>query len=130
MPENFLIKYIYIIAIFIIGTVAAIGPFILVYLVAPRTREKKTTATYECGADLFGTAWVRFGISYYIYALIFLAFGVDVLYLFPVITVFGELDGIMVALEVVLFVGILSLAVIYAWVKGAFLWERKIKIGR
>lgn len=54
----------------------------------------------------------------------------DVLYLFPVITVFGELDGIMVALEVVLFVGILSLAVIYAWVKGAFLWERKIKIGR
>jgi len=41
MPENFLIKYIYIIAIFIIGTVAAIGPFILVYLVAPRTREKK-----------------------------------------------------------------------------------------
>ena len=130
MPESFLIKYIYIIAIFIIGTVAAIGPFILVYLVAPRTRGKKTTATYECGADPFGNAWVRFGISYYIYALIFLAFDVDVLYLFPVITAFGKLDGIMVALEVVLFVGILSLAVIYAWAKGAFLWERKINIGR
>lgn len=129
MPEALLIHHIYVIILVAIGTLAAAAPFLLVYLLAPRSKWKKTEVTYECGMDPIGNAWVRFGISYYVYALIFLAFDVDVLYLFPVATAFDKVDGIEVALKVVLFIGILSLAIIYAWAKGAFHWERKIKKG-
>ena len=69
----------------------------------------------------------RFGISYYLYALIFLAFDVDFLYLFPVATIYNtdKISAVRGISEIFIFIGILSLAIIYAWVKGVFKWERK-----
>ena len=73
-----------------------------------------------------GPAWIRFGIVFYLYALIFLAFDVDVLFLFPVALAYNaEVYGIRDFVEVVIFVGILSLAIVYAWKKGVFKWEKK-----
>ncbi|OGQ94143.1 MAG: NADH dehydrogenase [Deltaproteobacteria bacterium RIFOXYD12_FULL_57_12] len=128
MEQQPLLDHLYVAAFFLGGLGFAIGPFIISYFLAPRgTRNisDKTKQFIECGIDPIGTAWVRFGIVYYLYALIFLAFDVDVLFLFPVAMAYNDGLGMRDFVEVVIFVGILSLAVIYAWIKGVFKWERK-----
>ena len=78
--------------------------------------------------DPIGDSWIRYGVVFYLYALIFLAFDVDVLFLFPVAIAYNDAifaSSIRDFIEIVLFVGILSLAVVYAWIKGVFKWERK-----
>ena len=80
----------------------------------------------ECGMEPIGSAWLRVGIIYYLYALIFLAFDVDVLFLFPVAVAYNDPSlGAWDFVEILIFVAILSLAVVYAWRKGVFTWEKK-----
>ncbi len=100
------------------GLAFALGPIVIVYLLMPlQTRQilKKNNQYIECGMEPIGDSWIRYGVVFYLYALMFLAFDVDVLFLFPVAVIYNT--GI--------FEGILSLAVVYAWVKGVFKWERK-----
>lgn len=124
--QSVTIDLIYVGVLFLVGLGAAIGPFVLSNLLSPRAAQEKTLAPYECGVDPYGSAWdIRFNIAFYLYALIFLAFDVDVLYLFPVATAFNKVSGLQGIFEIFLFVGILSLAVIYAWVKGVFTWQKK-----
>jgi len=108
-------------AYLLLGIVLAAIPLVLPLLISPRYQGKDTAATYECGIDTIGSAWARFGIAYYIFALIFVAFEVDILYLFPVALVYKAF-GWRGFLEVTLFLVILSLAVVYAWRKGVFRW--------
>jgi NADH:ubiquinone oxidoreductase subunit 3 (subunit A) len=81
---------------------------------------------YECGMRPQGTSWIRFGPNYYIYALLFLAFDVDVLYLFPVATYYPEATGFISFLKVFLFLAMLGLAILYFWARGVFTWPRRI----
>lgn len=116
------------------GLAFALGPIAIVYLFMPRkTRQitNKTNQYIECGMEPIGDSWVRYGVVFYLYALIFLAFDVDILFLFPVALAYdnqlfqsGPLQ-FRDFIEIVLFVGILSLAVVYAWAKGVFKWEKK-----
>ena len=129
MAEQSVMDLIYVAAFFMGGLAFAAGPFILAFFLAPRkTRNvtNKTAQSIECGMVPIGDAWVRFGIVYYLYALIFLAFDVDILFLFPVAMAYNKAFAIRDFIELILFVGILSLAIIYAWKKGVFRWERKI----
>lgn len=106
------------------AVVMAIVPLALPKLITPRTRGPKTRETYECGVDTIGSAWTRFSIAFYLFALIFVAFEVDILYLFPVALVFSDpAFGWRGLLEVGLFLGILSLAIVFAWRKGVFEWH-------
>ncbi len=113
------------------GLAFALGPIAIVYLLMPRkTRQidNRNSQYIECGMVPIGDSWIRYGIVFYLYALMFLAFDVDVLFLFPVAVAYNG-EGLSSSyrdfIEVFLFVGILSLAIIYAWVKGVFKWERK-----
>lgn len=113
------------------GLTFALGPIVIVYLLMPlKTRQidNKSDQYIECGMDPIGDSWIRYGIVFYLYALMFLAFDVDVLFLFPVAVAYNG-EGFSTSyrdfIEIFLFVGILSLAVVYAWVKGVFKWERK-----
>ena len=129
MGQQALTDLLYVAAFFLGGLAFAIGPFIISILLAPRNTRNtigKTDQLIECGMEPIGGAWIRFGIVYYLYALMFLAFDVDVLFLFPVAMAYN--DGFIIRdfVELVIFVGILSLAVIYAWKKGVFKWGRKI----
>lgn len=117
---------------FVLGGLAfALGPIAIVYLLMPRTTRNlvgKTKQFIECGMEPIGESWIRYNVVFYLYALIFLAFDVDVLFLFPVVQAYN--DPIFASswrdfIEIVLFVAILSLAVIYPWTKGVFKWERK-----
>jgi NADH-quinone oxidoreductase subunit A len=117
--------------IFFLGSLAfGIGPIVIVKLLSPsshtRNIDNRTGQFIECGIEPIGSAWIRFGIVYYLYALIFLAFDVDVLFLFPVAVAYNSPEFVIRDfVEVLIFVGILSLAVVYAWVKGVFTWEQK-----
>ncbi len=120
------IDFVYVIVVLAGGIIAGISPFIISDIFRPRAIYRKTLLTYECGMDPYGSAWdIRFGAAYYLYALIFLAFDVDILYLFPVAAAYDKVSGLWGVLELVLFIGILTLAVAYVWAKGVFTWAIK-----
>jgi NADH:ubiquinone oxidoreductase subunit 3 (subunit A) len=108
------------------GVLFGLAPLIGATLLAPRSKGGDIGLPYECGITPHGPARVRFGINYYFYALLFLAFDVDVLYLFPVAAVYPNSPGWAVFWELVVFLGILALAVVYFWRKGVFTWPRKV----
>lgn len=130
MEQEYLIDLLYVVAFFLGGTAFALGPVIISTLLAPRTRQAQTDSLYECGMQPIGEAWIRFGVVYYLYALMFLAFAVDVLFLLPVALIYANEVVLGSAwldfLIVFLFIDTLALAVVYAWKKGVFQWERKI----
>ncbi|HWH71185.1 MAG TPA: NADH-quinone oxidoreductase subunit A [Candidatus Sulfotelmatobacter sp.] len=106
----------------------ALGPLILVHLLqARKTRQtaNKTGQAIECGMEPIGDAWIRYSAVYYLYALVFVAFAVDVLYLIPVALVYGRKFVIRDFVEMLIFVAILSLVIVYAWKKGIFEWNPK-----
>ena len=132
MEQQSLLDLLYIAAFFLGGLGFALGPFIIAFLLSPRkTRniDNRTDQFIECGMVPIGDAWIRYGIVYFLYALMFLAFDVDVLFLFPVATAYNDpafVGSMRNFVEVVIFVAILSLAIIYAWKKGVFKWDRKV----
>ena len=128
MAEQPILDHLYVVAFFLGGLLMAVGPFIIAHIFAPRSTRSisnKTKQAIECGIEPIGEAWVKFGIVYYLYALMFLAFDVDVLFLFPVALAYDTDFVIRDFIEILIFVGILSLALVYAWKKGVFKWERK-----
>lgn len=128
MSHDYLINSMYIVIFLAGGSIAALAPFLIAYLLRPRrTFYDKTRQAYECGMDPFGSAWdFRYGISYYLYALMFLVFAVDILYLFPIVEAFHEVSALRGITELSIFVFILSLAIVYAWKKGAFDWKKRL----
>jgi NADH:ubiquinone oxidoreductase subunit 3 (subunit A) len=127
------VDLIYIAAFCLGGLVFAMGPFILVHLLSPRkTRSSanKTNQLVECGMEPIGDAWIRYSAVYYLYALIFIAFAVDVLFLIPVAVIYDRVFPIRDFVEVMIFVGILSLVIVYPWKKGLFEWKRKPNAAR
>lgn len=127
-PDAFELDLIYVLAFCLGGLAFAVGPFLVVHLVAARTTRSsanKTAQIVECGVEPIGDAWIRYSVVYYLYALIFVAFAVDVLFLLPVALVYDRVFVLRDFVEVVIFVGILSLVLVYAACKGLFVWTRK-----
>jgi len=120
----FLLKdYYFVFLFFLVGMMFAAIPLILAALLTHKSLGQDTLKPYESGMIPTGSAWVQFGVAYYLFALIFLAFSVDVLYLFPVLLAYNQDFVIRDFIEIVIFVGILSLALAYAWRKGVFDWK-------
>jgi NADH:ubiquinone oxidoreductase subunit 3 (subunit A) len=133
MDDAFSGDLIYVFAFCLGGLAFALGPFVVVHLLAARkTRNyaNKTGQFIECGMDPIGDAWIRYSAVYYLYALVFVAFAVDVLFLIPVAVVYNREFPIRDFVELLIFVGILSLVVVYAWKKGVFEWKRKQTVTR
>jgi NADH:ubiquinone oxidoreductase subunit 3 (subunit A) len=115
------------VALFLVVSILfTLVPVLIAYMLAPRTKGEKTLNTYECGIEPYGSAWIRYSLSYYIYALIFIAFDVDVLYLFPVALSYARGERVYEFYALLSFILILALAIIYAWGKGVFTWKRKL----
>jgi NADH-quinone oxidoreductase subunit A len=89
---------------------------------APREPNPLKSSTYECGEVPVGTPWIRFRIAYYIFALIFVIFDVEAVFLFPWAVIMKRL-GVLGLVEMALFVGVLSLGLVYAWRKGVLEWQ-------
>ena len=127
MSSMWLVDHACVMIFVVAGILASTLPFAVAALFAPRTLSRQTLDTYECGMDPIGPAWVRYGVLYYLYALMFLAFDVDVLYLFPAVLAYRDIPGWAVMWEVLLFIAILGLAIAFAWKKGVFTWSRRIE---
>lgn len=90
-------------------------------LVAPKKPDPIKNATYECGLETVGETWVQFKAQYYIFALVFLAFDVEAVFLYPWALAYNQMTLFMV-LEAVLFLLILVGGLVYLWRKGALHW--------
>lgn len=90
-------------------------------IVAPKKPNRIKTSTYECGIETYGDTWVQFKVQYYIYALVFLIFDVELVFLFPWAVAFDALPMYAVV-NGVIFILILAGGLIYAWRKGALEW--------
>ena len=77
--------------------------------------------TYECGEEALGESWIRFHVRYYLYALVYIVFAVETVFLFPWAVVFRSL-GLAGFIEMVVFIAILLVGLAYAWCKGALEW--------
>ena len=87
-----------------------------------RPSEEKLT-TYECGENPTGSAWIQFNIRFYVFAIIFLIFDVEAVFLLPWAVVFREL-GVLAFVECLVFILILVVALAYVWCKGDLEWVR------
>ena len=90
-------------------------------LIAPKKPSSLKNQTYECGIETVGDTWVQFRVQYYIYALVFLIFDVELVFLFPWAVAFDQLP-LFAVMEGVLFIMILVAGLFYAWRKGALEW--------
>ena len=113
------------IIIFTCLAVVLIGlPLFLQFLLSPRKNKGgDKLLSYECGELPEGSAWVQFNIRFYVIALIFLIFDVEIVFLFPWAVVYQEL-GLLAFVEAFLFVLILVIGFIYVWVKGDLDWVK------
>jgi NADH-quinone oxidoreductase subunit A len=94
---------------------------IMAGLLGPHKPNSIKNQTYECGIETVGETWVQFKAQYYIFALVFLVFDVETIFLYPWAVAFGQLT-LFGVLEAVLFILILAGGLIYAWRKGALEW--------
>lgn len=84
------------------------------------TEEKLTT--YECGSEPVGPPWVQFRIGYYVYALLFVVFDIETVFLYPWAVAFGHM-GVFIVIEMFVFITILVAGLAYAWKEGALRWR-------
>lgn len=123
-----------IILLFIIGGIVFVGGTLMAsFLLRPKRPNPEKLTTYECGEDAVGNIWGHFNIRFYLVALLFVLFEVEILFLFPWATVFGQKEliegtqgqwGWFAFFEVVIFVGVLALGLAYAWAKGYLDWVK------
>ena len=117
------------ILLFFLGGIAfGAGPLLGSLALAPKAHGGAMGETYECGVPTHGRTWVKFGINYYFYALIFLAFEVDILYLFPIAALYARPQGLEAAVKLLVFLAVLAAAIIYFMRKGVFTWPRRIQV--
>ncbi len=116
-------QYRFVIAFLALGLVFGVLSVIVPIFVAPRTRGQDSLKTYESGIIPQRGAWRQFSLAYYLYALLYLAVAVDVIYLFPVAVVFRAVHSWEAVAEVVVFVAIMAVAVVYSWRTGVFRWD-------
>lgn len=105
--------------------IALVFPFIALgtaYLIQPRRPGIEKSLPYECGVDTVGKTWVQFRVSYFLYALIFVVFDVETVFLYVWAVQFQKL-GIIAFIEMFIFMMILMIGLGYAWKKGALEWK-------
>jgi NADH-quinone oxidoreductase subunit A len=116
------------ILIFILAAAAVVfAAMVMNRLLAPRKPDPVKLSSYECGEEPVGSPWIRFNTRFYVIALIFLVFDVEVLFMFPWGVNLREL-GMFAWIEMTVFILILAVGLAYVWAKGDLEWI-KPKIG-
>jgi NADH:ubiquinone oxidoreductase subunit 3 (subunit A) len=113
--------WLYIGIFFLVAPLIPAVAILVPRLIAPRKLNPIKLDTYECGLETVGDSRVQFKIQYYIFALVFLIFDVETVFLFPWAVAFNQLELFMVV-EGIIFILILLAGLIYAWRKGVLEW--------
>ena len=118
----------------IIGIVLVCATIFLARILAPKNPNPIKLSTYECGEETTGTSWVQFNPRFYVIALVFLLFDVELIFIFPWATVFGNADfiaadsrwGWFTLIEMGIFLAILIVGLLYVWKSGDISWIKPI----
>ncbi len=126
-----LMAYASVAAFFLVAIGFVLGALLLGKVIRPKNLYGKKLETYECGEAPVGPAWFNFNPRFYIVALIYIVFDVEIAFIYPVATVFkrwvDQGSGLFALMEIFLFVAILMLGLVYVWLKGDLEWIRSIK---
>jgi NADH-quinone oxidoreductase subunit A len=93
------------------------------YVIGPRRPSKVKGDPYECGLPTEVSRTFRFGISFYMIAMLFILFDIEVVFLYPVGVILNAADSVFVLAEILIFVFLLLVALVYVWRKGALDWR-------
>ncbi len=118
-PAN--VAYLYAAILFAAGFLFVIVFTTLSNLIAPHTRTKEKLQTYESGETPIGSAWVQYPLGFYIFALLFVAFDVDIVFIIAWAVIFKQLS-FFGFFEILFFIVVLALGLAYAWRKGVIRW--------
>ncbi len=106
---------------FLLGVILVGGAILFSSFVAPKSWNPVKMEPYECGIPVKSGAWIQFNVGYYLFAIIYLIFDVETVFLFPWAVVMKDL-GMTAFIEIIIFFFILALGLLYAWKKGALKW--------
>jgi len=113
--------WLYIAIFIVIAIFMPAAAITIATLIAPKKPNKIKSQVYECGIETVGDTWVQFKAQYYVFALVFLVFDVEVAFMFPWAVAFKQVP-LFGVVEGLLFILILAAGLIYAWRKGALEW--------
>ncbi len=120
--EDFLLEYLPILVFLIIASGLSVAMILGSLLVGKRNPDKNKLAAYECGFDAFDDARGRFDVRFYLVAILFIIFDLEIAFLFPWAITLGDI-GLYGFVSMMIFLGILTIGFIYEWNKGALDWE-------
>ncbi len=123
-------EYGKILLIAIVGILLVCVTILLAKILSPKKPNPEKLSTYECGEEAIGTAWVQINPRFYVIALVFLLFDVELIFVFPWATVFGNKEfiaadgrwGWFTLVEMGMFLGILIVGLVYVWKRGDISW--------
>jgi NADH-quinone oxidoreductase subunit A len=121
-------NYFPILMFVLVGIVVGVLPITLGFLAAPSRPDPEKLSPYECGFEAFEDARMKFDVRYYLIAILFILFDLEVAFLFPWATIFKDIAAtesirLFGFIEMLIFVAILVVGYAYAWAKGALEWE-------
>ena len=115
-------QYLPVILFILVGAVVGIAPQVLGALLGPNRPDQAKNSPYECGFEAFEDARMKFDVRYYLVAILFILFDLEIAFLFPWAVVINEI-GLPGFLSMMLFLAILVVGFVYEWMKGALQWE-------
>ena len=118
MLENYFPIFLFI----IVGLAIGVGPVVLGWLLAPNRPDSEKLSPYECGFEAFEDARMKFDVRYYLIAILFILFDLEIAFLFPWAVALKEI-GMLGFVAMLVFLAVLVVGFIYEWVKGALEWE-------
>jgi NADH-quinone oxidoreductase subunit A len=121
--SGFLTAYSAVLAFLVVAIAFLVVNLLVWKVIRPSRFSEEKLTTYECGENPTGSAWIQFNIRFYVFALIFIIFDVEAVFLLPWAVVFRQL-GFFAFLEGLVFIGILVVALAYVWSKGDLEWVR------
>ena len=122
MIYNFLSNYLSIIIFLFISLVLSIGFIAINFLASPNNPDPEKLSAYECGFDAFDDSRMEFDVRFYLVAILFIIFDLEIAFLFPWAISLGNI-GILGFWSMMFFLGVLTIGFIYEWKKGALEWE-------
>jgi NADH-quinone oxidoreductase subunit A len=115
-------EYFPVLLFLAVSAVIGIALIVIGNLLGPRRPESEKASPYECGFEAFEDARMRFDVRYYLFAILFIIFDLEIAFVFPWATVFSKL-GLLGLAEMGMFLSLLVLGFVYVWKKGALEWE-------
>ncbi len=119
---DYLARYFPILLFIVIALAFGVVTLVISYLVQPKYPESEKLSAYECGSEPFSDARMPFPVRYYIFAMLFVIFDIEVIFLYPWAVVFDKV-GLIGLVEMLIFIALFLVAYVYAWRKGALEWD-------